>query len=240
MIDLHHHCLPGVDDGPKVLEDAVAQCRAAAEDGIKVVVATPHRGHPQYDVSAEAARRVHAVLSKRLRDDCIPLDLWLGHEVHWSDGLIPGLLDGTNLRLAGNPKWFLFELPDSHVPVHLERLVFDLQIAGQHPVLAHPERNLELAGDAKRLADLRARGVAVQVTAMSVTGDFGPKAKKAAERWLKEGLVDVLATDAHNTGRRPPRLRAAVDRAAKWIGEEAARRLVQDNPARILKGETLP
>lgn len=240
MIDLHHHCLPGVDDGPKALDAAVAQCRAAAADGIRTVVATPHRRHPQFDVPPAAARAAHAALREALAREGIALDLLLGHEVHYSPDLAEGLMSGEVLRLGGNPRWFLFELPDSHVPANVDRMVFDLHLAGQYPILAHPERNAELAGDPARLAALRGQGMPVQVTAMSLTGEFGRRARKAAERWLGDGLVDFLATDAHDTVKRPPRLAAGVDAAAKIAGRDAAERLVSSNPGRVLRGEALP
>ena len=239
MIDIHHHCLPGVDDGPKTLEEALAQCRAAAADGIRTIVATPHRRHPQYDVPAAAARAARESLVAALAKEGIPLEILPGHEAHYGPELAADLKAGATLRLGGNARWFLLELPDSHVPAHLDRMVFDFHLAGLFPVLAHPERNVELADHPERLEPLRRQGVAVQVTAMSVTGEFGRRAKRAAERWLKEGLVDVLATDAHGTGKRPPVLRAAVDAAARIVGAEAAERLVTGNPGRILRGEAL-
>ena len=239
MIDIHHHCLPGVDDGPRTLDEALAQCRAAFADGIRTVVATPHRRHPQYDVPPEAARAAHEALVQALAKENVALELLLGHEAHYSPELSEDLRGGSTFRLGGNGRWFLFELPDTHVPAHLDRMVFDLHIAGQYPVLAHPERNMELADHPERLEALRRQGVEVQVTAMSVTGDFGRRARRAAERWLRDGLVDFIATDAHGTGKRPPHLRAAVDAAAKIVGKEAAERLVTENPARVLRGEAL-
>ena len=239
MIDLHHHCLPGVDDGPRTLAEAVEQCRAAAADGIQTVVATPHRFHPQYDAPPDAARAAHVSLTAALAAEGVALEVLLGHEVHWHEGALAALRDGGAFRLGGNARWFLLELPASHCPAHLDRLVFDLQLAGQYPVLAHPERNAELAEDASRLRALRLQGVAVQVTASALTGEFGRRAQRASEEWLGEGLVDLLATDAHGPQRRPPRLRAAVDRAAKSIGTEAAEQLVVDNPRRVLRGEAL-
>jgi protein-tyrosine phosphatase len=239
LIDLHHHCLPGVDDGPGTMEEALAQCRAAAADGIRTVVATPHRRHPQYDVPAEKAREAHAALAAALEKERLPLRLLLGHEAHYGPELGADLRSGATLRLGGNPRWFLFELPDTHLPAHLDRMIFDMNLAGSYAVLAHPERNQELCDHPERLEPLRRQGVAVQVTAMSVTGDFGRKAKKTADRWLAEGLVDLLATDAHNTGKRPPKLRAAMEAAAKIVGPENAERLVQGNPERILRGEAL-
>jgi len=239
VIDLHHHCLPGVDDGPETLGEAVGQCRAAYEDGIRTVVATPHRFHPQFDVPPDAARGAHGALTAALEKEGVALEVLLGHEVHWNEEALPSLRSGSSFRLGGNPRWFLLELPSSHAPAHLERLVFDLQLAGLYPILAHPERNAELAGSSPRMQALRRQGVGVQVTASALEGEWGRKAQRAAEAWLKEGLVDFLATDAHGTGRRPPRLRAAVDLAASWIGAEAAGRLVGENPGKVLRGEAL-
>jgi protein-tyrosine phosphatase len=239
VIDLHHHCLPGVDDGPPTLAEAVAQCRAAAADGIRTVVATPHRFHPQFDVPPDAARAAHAALTAALAAEGVDLEILLGHEVHWHGDAPAALKDGGALRLGGNARWFLLELPASHCPPYLDRIVFDLHLAGQYPVLAHPERNAELAADAERVRALRRQGVRVQVTASALTGEFGRRAQKASEAWLAEGLVDFLATDAHGPERRPPRLRAAVERAARAIGREAAERLVVDNPRRVLRGEAL-
>ncbi len=237
MVDLHHHCLPGVDDGPSTLEEAVAQCEAAFADGIRTVVATPHQRHPQYDVPAGRAREAHAALVAALRERRVGLEVLLGAEVHFHEGIAEGLRGGALLPLGGNRRWFLFELPATHVPGTLEEFVFAVQLAGWYPILAHPERNVELAERAGGLEAIRGRGVPVQVTAMSLTGEFGDRARRAAERWVAGGLVDLLATDAHGTGARPPRLRAAVDRAAALAGRDAAERLVAENPRRVLRGE---
>ncbi len=239
MLDIHHHCLPGVDDGPRTMEDAVAQCRMAFDEGIRTVIATPHRFHPQFDVPPDVARRVHGDLVAALAAAGVPLRLLLGSEIHLCDDLAGGLRAGHLLTLAGNPRWFLLELPSTHVPIGFDRLVFDLHIAGCWPVLAHPERNDELAADAGKMEKLRAQGLLVQITAQSVTGAFGKRALKASERWLRAGLVDFLATDAHDTVRRPPRLADALERVARLAGAAAAERLVGDNVERVLRGEEI-
>jgi protein-tyrosine phosphatase len=240
LIDLHHHCLPGVDDGPETMEEAVALCAAAFEDGIRTIVATPHSRHPQFDCPADRAREVHAALVEALREKRIGLDLRLGAEIHWSEGVAEGLKAGTRLSLGGNRRWYLFELPASFVPAPLEQMVFQSGLAGWFPLLAHPERNHTLAAGDDGVARLRDLGVRTQVTAGALLGDFGKQPKAAAERWLKLGLVDCLASDAHDTVKRPPRLAAGVEAAARIVGRPAAERLVRDNPARILNGEAIP
>lgn len=237
MIDLHHHCLPGVDDGPPDLVEAVAQCRMAASEGITTIVATPHRRHPQFDVPPPRAREVHAALEAELEREGIDLRLHLGSEIHYSERIAAGLHEGELLDLGGNGRWFLFELPSTHVPIHLDQLVFSLHLEGFFPVLAHPERNDELAGDRGKLEKLRNQGVLMQITAGSILGDFGRTAVRASEKWLKAGLVDFIATDAHDTRRRPPLLRDALRRVAALAGEDAVKRLMIDNPGRVLAAQ---
>jgi protein-tyrosine phosphatase len=237
VIDLHHHCLPGVDDGPETMEEAVAQCAAAFEDGVRTIVATPHARHPQFHVTADRAREVHAALVEELRRARVGVELLLGSEIHWSEGVAEGLRSGRRLSLGGNRRWFLFELPASFVPAPLEQMLFATGLAGWTPLLAHPERNHALAAGDSALARLRELGVRTQVTAGALLGDFGKEPRAAGERWLRAGMVDCLATDAHDTRRRPPRLRAGVEAAAKIVGLEAAERLVGENPRRFLRGE---
>ena len=101
-------------------------------------------------------------------------------------------------------------------------------------VLAHPERIDEFASDASKIEKMRERGVLTQVTARSITGGFGMRAKRVARKWLKRGLVDIIASDAHRPRGRPPVLSDAVRWVEKKLGEEAARDMVVRNPARVL------
>jgi protein-tyrosine phosphatase len=106
--------------------------------------------------------------------------------------------------------------------------------------LTHPERNPILQGNLKRVLQWAAAGVVVQVTASAFTGLWGESVRSAAVWLLQNNAVHVLASDAHNTDRRPPGLSSAREAVVEIAGQETAQALVEDNPRAIVNGENLP
>jgi protein-tyrosine phosphatase len=105
-----------------------------------------------------------------------------------------------------------------------------------NPILVHPERNLAIQRSPWIVADLVADGVLTQVTAMSVSGQFGIAAKTCADSLLRHNCVHFLATDTHRPEKRPPVLSRGRESAAGIIGADAARVLVEDNPLAVVNG----
>jgi protein-tyrosine phosphatase len=121
------------------------------------------------------------------------------------------------------------------LPPRFEEFTFGLTAAGIVPILTHPERLTWIDGHYEIIQRLATRGVLMQVTAGSISGNFGRRARYWAERLLDEHLVDLLATDAHDANRRPPRLSEARELVATRCGEDVATALVVRNPLDILK-----
>jgi protein-tyrosine phosphatase len=237
MIDLHCHILPGVDDGAKSIEDSVEMARIAAAAGTKTIVATPHMMHPQFHVRGDVAKQKLEEVRAAILAAKIPIEILLAGEIHWSTE-IPQLLDsGELLPLCKDRRYILFELPTSHVPHATREVMWQFQLAGIFPVLAHPERNLEFEQNPDLVHEFRNAGVPIQVTAMSLTGDFGRKARKLSERWLAEAAVDLVASDGHSTRGRPPTMEAAAKYVRKHAGETVEDWLMSEVPRRILAGE---
>jgi len=239
VIDLHSHYLHDVDDGARTLEDSLEMLRIAAEDGVTHMVATPHQFHPAgYHVEAPLARERFEEVGRAARDAGIDVALSLGAEIHFSENIPEGLAEGSLLPIAEGSRYFLFELPTTSLPAEelLFEIIFMFQTRGFYPVLAHPERNFDVMDDPKIAARLRERGVLLQLTALSITGGFGRKSRRASKRLLQWGVADVIASDAHNPDRRPPGLSEAVRVAAKWVGADRAERMVTETPRRILSG----
>lgn len=237
MIDLHSHYLYAVDDGARNVDDSLEMLRIAFEDGVETMVATPHQRHPAgYDVPTEKARTRFREVREAARAAGLDLKMALAAEIHFSEGIPEGIRDGTLLPLGEGSRYFLLELPVTIVPGNLLEVVFEFQTSGCFPVLAHPERNFEVVENPKIAERLRDQGVLIQLTAQSILGAFGRKIEKASKKLLKWGVVDVIASDAHNPERRPPGLSKAVKRAAKWVGRDRAERMVTETPARILAG----
>ena len=237
MIDLHSHILPGVDDGARTMADAVEMARIAVAAGTKTIVATPHMLHPQFHVSGDVARTKVLELRASLAAARVDLEVVLAGEIHWAVDIPARLESGELIPLCAERKYILFELPSSHVPTHFREVCWQFHLAGIYPVLAHPERNVEFCEHPDRLEPYHDAGVLVQVTAMSLTGDFGRRARKTSERWVEQGIVDLIASDGHSCRSRPP----VMDKAAKIVrklgGATAEDWLTREAPRRILAGE---
>lgn len=151
---------------------------------------------------------------------------------------LPEYLARTGALTIGG-RFLLLEWPFESVPGYTDRVIFELQLAGYVPVLAHPERNTLVQRRPELVLRLVERGVLVQITAASFLGVFGRRARGAAEWLLRAGAVHVVASDAHDARERPPYLAACYRHLARLAGEETARSLLVTNPARLMQGHIL-
>lgn len=240
VIDLHTHVLPGLDDGPDTLEGSLELARAAFAAGTRTLVATPHINRA-YDVDPQRVREASERLRDGLEREGIELELLTGGEI--STGRLPRLsaeeLDA--LRLGDGP-YLLIEAPLTSGAWQLREILERLQADGYRVLLAHPERCAGLQRDPALLRDLVAGGALCSITAGALAGQFGRTVTRFALELLREGLVHDVASDTHDTHRRPPDLRAPLTAGAAQLPglDGQARWLTQDAPAAILAGEPLP
>ena len=233
MIDLHSHILPGIDDGATSLEVSLEMARIAVADGVHTMACTPHIYPGLYMNDARGIARAREQLQAMLDLHRIALTLVDGADVHLVPGLLEGLRAGVVPTLHGS-RYVLLE-PSHHVrPPRLEDSVFELVAAGYTPVITHPERLAWIEDHHDVFTRLVRQGAWMQVTGGALTGQFGKRARYWGERLLGEGLVHLLASDAHTTGRRSPGLSKARAAAEHLVGAEEARRLVLDRPQAIL------
>ena len=233
MIDLHSHLLPGIDDGSKDLAMSLAMARMASADGISTIACTPHILPGVYNNSGPPIRKAVARLAESVAKAGIPINLVTGADVHIAPDLDVQLRDGRALTL-NNSRYLLLEPPHHVLPPRLEDLVFGLQAAGYVPILTHPERLSWVEGHYDLIRRLVSSSVLMQITAGSVMGRFGRGPRYWAERMLDEGLCHLLATDAHNTEQRAPRMAEARDFVAQRLGDDEAINLVLRRPQGIL------
>lgn len=236
MIDLHAHLLPGLDDGPSNIEQALELCRIAQADGIHTVVAVAHMMNGVYQNSTSRIKEAVSALSQRLEEEGIPLKLLPGADVHMEPGMLRLIEDGEILTPNDTKRYLLLELPGYFVFPHLKELVFALKAKRITPIISHPERNAQIQRDLNQLYELVYGGALSQVTAMSLTGEFGSHAQSTTEALLEQGLVHILASDAHSADHRPPILSRAVEVAAKRIGQEEALKMVTTVPQAVIEG----
>ena len=236
MVDLHCHVLPGIDDGAESLEQSLEFCRAALEDGVSVLVATPHQKPGHFDTTPEAIREKAEDLRRALREAAIPVEIVEGAEVYLSADLVASLREGKVCTLGNTGRYLLLELPYQQMPLRVEETVFQLKVAGVTPVLAHPERIAYFTADPDRLEKLVRLGCLSQITADALLGGFGEKTRDLSRRLLERGLVHVISSDAHDAIHRPPVLSRARDAAAEVVGTERARQMVSDVPLSLCRG----
>ena len=236
IIDIHAQILPGLDDGPRTVDEAVRMCELNVEQGVTVVVATPHMCDARYPVTVEDVRDGVKELSRECRERGLNLEILPGGDVRLEPGTLDAFNAGEVLTVADTGRYLLLELPQQIVPP-IEGLVFELQVRGVTPILTHPERNAHFCREPGRLAELVDRGCLVQITGDSLLGRFGRTAKRAAGEFLESGRVQVVASDAHSASDRRPRLGRVAELLDATVGTDAARSLLHSNPGRIVRGE---
>ncbi|MBI4308568.1 MAG: phosphotransferase [Chloroflexi bacterium] len=240
MIDIHTHILPAVDDGPKAMADAVEMVRRAVLDGARTMVATPHAKDVCEHYPNGAIRGVCDALRAELTQAGLEVEVLLAMENPLATDLRQQLSVGLQLPYPGG-RYVLVELPYISYPPYADEVLFQLQLAGLTPVLAHPERTVLFQRHPSRLAALVSRDVLVQVTAGGLLGHFGPECRSAIEEFLRMGIVHAIASDSHApVGDRGPGLRRAVEAAARVVGPERAEALVTAMPQAIVRGAPLP
>jgi len=229
LIDIHFHCLPGIDDGPRNWDEAVALCRAAESDGADTIIATPHVLREDW-LNEDQSERDELILELNTRLGGHPAIL-PGCEYFFSSDAVDLWQLGAKGPLTGlnRSSFLLIEFPATQIPTSAEAVFHELVVSGVTPVIAHPERNFVFAEQPDRLARFVELGAAAQVTAGSILGDFGKRAQTACDEFFNRGLVHFVASDAHSLQRRPPRLGPAVEAATARWGREAARDLFGEN-----------
>jgi protein-tyrosine phosphatase len=238
FVDVHCHCLPNLDDGPESVEEAVALCRLLAEDHVSTVVATPHQlGRFEGRTRAPVIRRAVEVLNHALGEQEIDLTVLPGAEVRVDERIEGMLAGGEILTLADAGCHVLLELPWDAL-IDIEPLLVRFRTQGVQAILAHPERNGPLLAWPQMLERWTALGVGLQVTAGSLTGDWGRYVEHTAWELLAQGGRICIATDAHDDAQAPGMTKAFGAVAARW-GEDVARSLCVENPARVIQGEEL-
>ena len=237
MIDLHCHVLPGVDDGPDTVEEAIALARDAREDGTTVIAATPHvdGAFPGND-SATIAAGVSA-LQPQLDAAGVDLRVVTGAEVSSIRAIDLDDEELAALRLGRGP-WLLLECPlAAPLIVAFAAIARALAGRGHRLLLAHPERSPLFLRSPSLLEELVAEGMMTQVTAGSLTGRYGRPARDLGHRLVEKGTAHVLASDGHGA-QRPARI--AGELAEAGLDPALVAWLTQEVPAAILAGEEAP
>lgn len=236
MTDIHTHILPGMDDGSPDVATSMAMLRLEAEQGVDTVALTPHfyRDRERPERFLERRQRSTLQLAEALmalpegERGKLPRIL-LGAEVAWVPNL-PNLVDLTRFRI-GKSCYFLLELPFSPWDDSMINQIYDLMgRTGLTPIIAHLERYIK-SQKPEHIEEVLALGVPIQVSADELCRPFSRGMKL-----LRKGQAHLVASDCHNTGKRPPDLSQGMEQVKRKLGNgramslnRRADRLLADN-----------
>ncbi len=239
MIDLHAHILPGVDDGAKTIEQSLFMVKQGEKAGVTTICATPHILRQVTTQLEEKINRSLDLLRTKVVQSGSKVNIALGSEIYVREDMC-SLKKFDFFTLNNTGKYLLMELPWGQFPPHVDQIVYDLQLEGQIPIIAHPERSIIAKKQLVQVENLVHKGALMQVNAGSLLGFFGRKIKRMAEELLRRNLAHFLASDAHDHLSCPIEiLPLAFTCACNIIGGEKAKELVVSNPRQVIRGERL-
>jgi protein-tyrosine phosphatase len=237
--DIHCHCLPGLDDGPGTMAEALALCRRLVAEGIETVVATPHQlGRFNGRNDAKKVRDVTLQLNAQLQRTGIQLSILPGGDVRVDERVCRLLQDDQILTLADAGKYILLELP-YEIFIDIEPLLIELAAMKIKSIVSHPERHSMLRRQRQVILRWLDIGAYFQIDADSILGNFGQDVCEAAWHFLSSGWALLVATDAHNTSERKPCISDAFNLIRTGLGEDLASLVCIENPARIVNGRDI-
>jgi protein-tyrosine phosphatase len=239
MVDIHCHILPAFDDGVRTMDEASFLIQTEVSGGTKTFVATPHViDKRDFDRLDELPGRIDA-LREALSRDGVKADIVQGGEIYPTSAMLTAFDAGRPVTVAGLGRHMLVDLPLTALPHDFESLLYELQVRGVTPILAHPERVATFQREPDLLLDHLENGIVCQVNAGSLSGRYGPRAKEVANYILRRRWANFLASDAHRPPRKPI-LGECVKLLRPELGVDYVEFLTVTCPTCLLTGADLP
>lgn len=259
-MDMHTHILPGLDDGSQTMECTKNMLRQAYDEGIRVIVATPHFGIRNSGFRLSQAETVLAE-TQNVADEIVPgLKLVLGNELFYSDGIAESLNRGEAKTIGGS-KYALVEFSTRDSYDKINKCIRELSWNGYIPLIAHVERYRCLENDVGAVRTLVSQGAVIQVNCRSFMGGsnkdaeptkkslFGRKPKNDGffledkAEWvrtlLKDGLVHLIASDCHDDGLRRPVYRSALEAMEPYTDAETLNAITKINVLKLIRNQRI-
>jgi protein-tyrosine phosphatase len=240
LYDIHIHLVFGVDDGPSDIEESEAMLRSAANDGIKTVIATPHKRYGMFEYDIGTVEQNFEKLKKTA--DELGIALYLGCEYHACSDMIDDIKSGR-VHTLGDSKYVLCEFSYATEAEEMLNSVYSLVANGYIPIIAHAERYGVIQDDPGFCGELKKRGAYIQVNSGSILGEEGRHIRKTARTLLKYDLADAVASDAHGEKYRKSSLAKSYDFVVKkyteWYADKLYRKLPKEIAEKIKKAERI-
>lgn len=240
MTDIHTHILPGLDDGAAEMEDSLELAEMALEGGTRYLIATPHSNQMGRfeNFYSSALERSFQRFRRTLEEEDIPLKTYLGMEIYATDDMEEKIRDGALISL-NESRYYLVEFGFEDEPEDIFDGLEQILAADGVPVVAHPERYTCVHREPELAYEWLRMGCLTQVNKSSLLGRFGRRAGMASRFLLDNGWITCLASDAHSPSWRTTDMSDAGEFLVQRYGEELMRKLMVENPERILRDRSI-
>ncbi len=238
FVDTHCHLCPGLDDGPRTMEEALQMCHIAWNEGVRAIAALAHQNEHWADVTPARICESTAEVAAELAAIGSPMRLVPTAEVMISAETLPQWRSGQLLSVGDHGKYLLVEFPHG-LYLDIRGFTHELVQLGVRPILAHADRYPELVHGGEMITELIAAGCIVQVSTTCLMEPESRGQMKTLRAWARRGIIHVVGSDAHSPRRRRPVMAAAYEQLRKWTSREAADRICGRNGMRVLRGEPL-
>ena len=238
LVDIHCHIMPGVDDGASDMSTSLEMLKIAAKDGIRHIILTPHHKPMHHNVSYAH----NPVYTKKLQEAAdkahIEITLYSGNEIYYSDETFSDL-EQKRVRTLADSDYCLVEFHPTNPYKAIHNAIYQVQAAGFLPVIAHVERYSDIVSHPAYVEELSEMGCYIQVNASSIMGKYGFGISHFTKKILKKHLVDFVATDAHDTAGRSPKLMECKNYVSRKFGDSYGDKIFILNPMSILNNEII-
>lgn len=195
-VDIHSHLLPGIDDGAKDQADSLSLVNTLRDFGFGQFITTPHVLTGVWNNTYEGIQSVEKTTQEFLKAQGINHPFKAAAEYLMDDVFLKKLKTEPLLKLKDD--WVLVEMSYLNAPLQLYDILFDLQMEGYRPILAHPERYLFYHRNTQEYDKLKKAGCKFQLNLLSVTGYYGKHVADIAEKLLNDGMIDFTGSDTHH------------------------------------------
>lgn len=234
MVDIHCHLLFGVDDGADSIKESVDMLEYAAQQGIDAIILTPHYRHGMFPYDKSKIIAHFKELLPYAKENGIRLGL--GCEYHVNSEMTEALRTGRCLSMAGT-RYVLSEYEFHTEYQYIKQNTAELLRQGYTPIIAHVERYRCMTDQIDRAGELQMMGAYIQVNCDAVLGLDGRDSKKYTKRLIREGYVNVIASDSHGIDDRVCHMGKCYAYVSKKFGEDAAKRLMEQTPRKIFESK---
>ena len=233
LIDIHSHILPDVDDGAKEIEDSLRMIESAYRGGVRVIIATPHKLPGAYDAPVKELKKKLKEIRDLIEEREIGVQILMGRECYLSPELLDYMEGDRREEISiNNTGYILVEFPFQGIPRYADDLLSRLQFNGLVPIIAHPERCVEVARNPNLLEEHIEKGRLFQINVGSLLGRYGRRTKETAEVLVTHRFAHFVASDMHSP--RSAMLSSVVERLENLVGERECQRLLHDNPLAVI------